>query len=177
MKILLCKASIRKFFDCLVKFWTLLYGSKTRCSNSQKVNFIGFKQGQFWSPYMCAFHLAYAHAPLCPPMPQVTNRGAHSLKQQSNQLTNHMISGLNGLNNYFWQALKAEHSKWLYMNEILFLVKVSSPICDISFTSLAERLRWSRLIIWTPLIVFKSLKWLSAPLVSAIEGWWPLSST
>ena len=42
MKTLLCKAGIRKkkyyikFFDCLLKFWTLLYGSKTQWSNSQK---------------------------------------------------------------------------------------------------------------------------------------------
>ena len=35
------------FFDCLVKFRTLLYSSKTQWSNSQKANFIGFKQGQF----------------------------------------------------------------------------------------------------------------------------------
>ena len=48
-----------KFFDCFVKFWTLLYSSKTQWSNSQEANFIGFKQGQFWSPYMCTFHLAY----------------------------------------------------------------------------------------------------------------------
>ena len=34
-----------EIFDCLVKFWTLLYGSKTQWSNSQKANFIGFKQG------------------------------------------------------------------------------------------------------------------------------------
>ena len=59
MKILLCKVGERNFFyinffDCLVKFRTLLYNSKTQWSNSQKVNFIGF-----WSPYMCTFHLAY----------------------------------------------------------------------------------------------------------------------
>ena len=53
MKILLCKGGKRKIlyliknFDCLVKFWTLLYSSKTQWSNSQKANFIGFKQGQF----------------------------------------------------------------------------------------------------------------------------------
>ena len=35
------------FFDCLVKFWTLPYGPKAQWSNSQKDNFIGFKQGQF----------------------------------------------------------------------------------------------------------------------------------
>ena len=35
------------FFDFLVKFWTLLYSSKTQWSNSQKANFVGFKQGQF----------------------------------------------------------------------------------------------------------------------------------
>ena len=40
MKILLCKAGKRKIlyliknFDCLVKFWTLLYSSKTQWSNS-----------------------------------------------------------------------------------------------------------------------------------------------
>ena len=36
-----------KFFDCLLKFCNLLYSSKTQWSNSQKANFIGFKQGQF----------------------------------------------------------------------------------------------------------------------------------
>ena len=41
-----------KFFTCLVKFWTLLYGSKAQWSNFQKANFKGFKQGQFWDPYM-----------------------------------------------------------------------------------------------------------------------------
>ena len=35
------------FFDCFVKFWTLIYSSKTQWSNSEKANFIGFKQGQF----------------------------------------------------------------------------------------------------------------------------------
>ena len=65
MKILLCKVGKRKhfylinFFDCLGKFWTLYYSSKTQWSNSQNANFIGFKQGQFWSPYMWPFHLAY----------------------------------------------------------------------------------------------------------------------
>ena len=65
MKILLCKGDINfffcfmKFFDCLVKFWTLLYGPKAQWSNSQKANFIGFKQGQFWSPYMCTYNFAY----------------------------------------------------------------------------------------------------------------------
>ena len=48
MKILLCKGGIRKtfalmkFFDCLVKIWTLLYGPKTQWSNSQKAKLIGF---------------------------------------------------------------------------------------------------------------------------------------
>ena len=57
MKILLCKAGKRKFlyfikiFDCLVKFWTLLYSSKTQWSNSQKANFICFNQGQFFSEF------------------------------------------------------------------------------------------------------------------------------
>ena len=36
-----------KFFDCLGKFWTLPYGPKAQSSNSQKANFIEFKQGQF----------------------------------------------------------------------------------------------------------------------------------
>ena len=49
MKILLYKEGVRKisnfinFFDCLFKFWTLLYGPKAHWSNSQKANFIGFK--------------------------------------------------------------------------------------------------------------------------------------
>ena len=53
MKILLCRAGIRnffylmKFFDSLVKFWTLFYGSKAQWSNSQEANLIGFKKGQF----------------------------------------------------------------------------------------------------------------------------------
>ena len=65
MKILLCKLGIRKFFyfvkffDCLFKFWTLPYCPKAQWSNSQKDDFIGFKQGQFWNPYMCTFHLPY----------------------------------------------------------------------------------------------------------------------
>ena len=46
MKILLFKAGIREISDCLSD-WTLLYGSKTQWSSSQKANFIGFKQGQF----------------------------------------------------------------------------------------------------------------------------------
>ena len=50
-----------KFFDCLVKFWTLLYGPKVQWSNSQKATLIGFFQGQFWDPYkcICTFYLAY----------------------------------------------------------------------------------------------------------------------
>ena len=48
-----------KFFDCLVKFWTLLCGPKAQWSNSQEANFIGFKQFQFWRPCICIFHLAY----------------------------------------------------------------------------------------------------------------------
>ena len=43
------------FFWLLVKFWTLLYSSKTQCSNSEKANFLGFEQGLFWSPYMCVY--------------------------------------------------------------------------------------------------------------------------
>ena len=42
-----------KFVDCL-----LPYGPKAQWSNSQKANLIGFKQGMFWNPYMCTFHLA-----------------------------------------------------------------------------------------------------------------------
>ena len=48
-KILLCKGGMRKgfafmkFFDCLIKFWTLPYGPKAQWSISQKANFIGFK--------------------------------------------------------------------------------------------------------------------------------------
>ena len=38
---------LMKFFDCLFKFWTLTCGPKAQWSNSQKANFIGFKQGQF----------------------------------------------------------------------------------------------------------------------------------
>ena len=66
IKILFCKRGITKkfyfmkFFDCLGKFWTLPYGPKAQWSNSQKTNFIGFKQGLFWDPYtMCTFYLAY----------------------------------------------------------------------------------------------------------------------
>ena len=47
-------------------FWLLsqildftLYSKSTVVEYSQKANFIGFKQGQFWIPYMCTFHLAY----------------------------------------------------------------------------------------------------------------------
>ena len=53
MKTLLCKEGKRKisylmkFFDCLVEFWTLVYGSKAQWSNSQNANFKRFKQGQF----------------------------------------------------------------------------------------------------------------------------------
>ena len=36
-----------KFFDYLLKFWTLPYEPKAQWSNSKKANFIGFKQGQF----------------------------------------------------------------------------------------------------------------------------------
>ena len=45
MKIFLCKGGIgnilafMKFFDCLVKFWTLPYGPKAQWSNSQKQNY------------------------------------------------------------------------------------------------------------------------------------------
>ena len=58
MKILLYKGGIMKifylmkFFDCFGKFWTLPYGPKAQWSNSQKANFIGFKQGLFGDPYM-----------------------------------------------------------------------------------------------------------------------------
>ena len=34
------------FFYCIVKFWTMPYGPKALWWNSQKVNFIEFKQGQ-----------------------------------------------------------------------------------------------------------------------------------
>ena len=38
--------ALMKFFDCLVKFWTLLYGpKKAQWSNSQKAKLIGFFQG------------------------------------------------------------------------------------------------------------------------------------
>ena len=53
MKILLYKVGIRNFFN---KIFGL---PSSNFSNSQKANFIGLKQGQFWNPYMCTSHLAY----------------------------------------------------------------------------------------------------------------------